>query len=86
LLSCSRAGDYPGLLILVDEVDESKRLTRDFTASFENDTEMLPISLDFEEWPDLEPGRYWFQVWFSDLRGDSTLKGEYPFMIHSTED
>jgi hypothetical protein len=86
VLSCPRRGDYPGWIVLIEEDTELTVSSFEFTASLEEDNELLPLSVDLGEWPSLEPGRFRFEVWLSDRRGGFALKAECPFFILPSED
>jgi len=87
VLSNPRKGTYQGTILVVnDQTDRVIRYAR-FPARFEEDNEILPVSVEIAPCEFPEPGQYSFQIWFSagGNRGD-VQKGEQPFHVLEKEE
>jgi hypothetical protein len=86
LLSSARAGEFEGKILVVhDRTDRTIRYGK-FTASFPEDNDLLPLSVDIGECLFPEPGRCTFQVWFLSRSGHEAQKGEQPFDVLAIEE
>ncbi|HEY7155139.1 MAG TPA: hypothetical protein VH575_14340 [Gemmataceae bacterium] len=85
LLSSPRKGKYPGKVLLVNERNERSIRYVKFSATFEEDNELLPLYVDFGDCVFPEAGHYNFEINFAAREGEA-LKGEHPFTVFSQEE
>jgi len=85
LLSSPRHGRYSGKILIVNDRNDRPIRYVKFSATFQEDNELLPMYLEIVEFVFPEAGQYSFRVYFS-TRGGEALKGEHPFTVFSIED
>jgi hypothetical protein len=85
VLSSPRRGKYEGKVILVNNGnDRSVRYVK-FVADFEEDNQVLPLSIEFADCTFPEAGQYSFEIHFSTHEGEA-LKGEHPLTVLGGEE
>jgi len=86
LLSSARKGRYPGAIKVVRDPGGRVIRYKAFLARFDEDNDVLSLTVKIDNCAFPEPGQYTFQVHFSSPRGAESLKGEHPFSVHSEEE
>jgi hypothetical protein len=85
ILSSSRKGKYPGKVLIVNERNERRIRYVKFSATFQEDNELLSLYVDLGDCVFPEAGHYNFEVYFAARNGEA-LKGEHPFIVLSQEE
>lgn len=85
ILSSPRKGKYPGKVLVVNERNERRIRYAKFSATFQEDNELLPLNVNLGDCVFPEAGRYNFEVYFAARDGEA-LKGEQPFTVLSQEE
>lgn len=86
LLSCARRGTWAGWVQAVHRASIRTIRYEHFVAAFQQDNEILPITVPVENCIFRMPGEYMFEVWFTVIDGDSAQKGELPLFLLESED
>ncbi len=85
VLTSARRGTYAGKILVVNERNDRPIRYVKFVARFQEDNEVLSLSIDIADCVFPEAGRYNFAVFLS-TRGEEALKGEHPFTVLAYEE
>ena len=86
VLSSPRKGKYPGKILVVNERNDRPIRYVKFVAPFQEDNELLSLSVDIADCVFPEAGRYNFAVIFAARGGGEALQGEQPFTVFAPEE
>jgi hypothetical protein len=83
LLSSPRKGTYSGKILVVNQRNDRPVRYAKFSATFEDDNELLPLYVEVGGCVFPESGPYNFEVYLAARGGAEALKGEHPFVVFS---
>ena len=84
-LSGPRTGTFPGKVTVISSKSGKTIRYEKFDAIFDEDEDAQFTFVPLETCQFPETGRYFFEVWFMDEKGNEVQKGEQPFDIRLLE-